>query len=750
MTTLPLPGCTPEPLMSYLKALGVFRLVAEQADPDARLSWKGGVAVLDSRLDRDTLTKFLLEDYEPTPIVVPWSGSDFFGVNLEGNPGPHKKTPTSTRVIEAILATDSRRLREYRETIRCVCNVMIDCGVNSKSDIEGTSKKAVKANLIAVLRGRVVEKVVDWIDAAAQPDDASSVFNPLLGSGGGNDGNTHFSDNFMQNLWDCLPDFDHEREKTNQPKPSVRHALFNDHSGNLVERTGALYDSGAVGGPNATQGFIREFLVNPWTFILALEGLLIFAGGLAKKLGSHSDEAPSFPFLIRLTAAGSDFGSAATKEYGQHEIWLPIWERQATHAELAHFFREGRAQVNRRPAQTGTDMARAVSTKGVSAGIDEFRRFGLIRGRVGGENYFTATSVGRYRVRYESSVTLVNELDPWLTRFGFLLRDDDTPARYRSQFQQLDSVITDCCRGNRIPGQQSSLTPVLAELGSVERTLAAGLAFCKKHRLKPLQGLSSDWLDQADDGSREFRLAAALAGIGAASSGVGPFRVYLEEVEFRGHHVTWSPGSTSAVWSNRSLHANLAAVFRRRQVEAFRDGIAGVPIRSTRWAPLADVVAFLNGEIDDEKLAALLWALPALEWSAIEFRSHADFASPSVPVEFAIPRLLVEPLPFVATGGYWQLGKTNEPTTPDPDVFHVLASGRTAAISQTVERAARRLRSGGRIVVGYRNRQTAGKPLGVASSINPERLLAAMLVPLSPHDLEVAANIVLYPPESKE
>ena len=24
-------GCTPEPLMSYLKALGVFRLVAEQA-----------------------------------------------------------------------------------------------------------------------------------------------------------------------------------------------------------------------------------------------------------------------------------------------------------------------------------------------------------------------------------------------------------------------------------------------------------------------------------------------------------------------------------------------------------------------------------------------------------------------------------------------------------------------------------------------------------------------------------------------
>ena len=34
--TLFLSGCTPEPLMGYLKALGVFRLVSEQADPNCR------------------------------------------------------------------------------------------------------------------------------------------------------------------------------------------------------------------------------------------------------------------------------------------------------------------------------------------------------------------------------------------------------------------------------------------------------------------------------------------------------------------------------------------------------------------------------------------------------------------------------------------------------------------------------------------------------------------------------------------
>ena len=37
---LELTGCSPEPLMSYLKALGIFRLVAEQKDKDARAWWQ--------------------------------------------------------------------------------------------------------------------------------------------------------------------------------------------------------------------------------------------------------------------------------------------------------------------------------------------------------------------------------------------------------------------------------------------------------------------------------------------------------------------------------------------------------------------------------------------------------------------------------------------------------------------------------------------------------------------------------------
>ena len=66
--------------MSYLKALGVFRLVAEQADPAATLSWRGNVAHFEAKLSRDELITFFVEQYKPTPIVAPWNGGSGFAI----------------------------------------------------------------------------------------------------------------------------------------------------------------------------------------------------------------------------------------------------------------------------------------------------------------------------------------------------------------------------------------------------------------------------------------------------------------------------------------------------------------------------------------------------------------------------------------------------------------------------------------------------------------------------------------------
>ena len=69
----PLPGCTPTPLASYLKALAVLRLVAEAGtegggDPNATGFWRDDIFVLRTKLTKEELREFFLERYRPTPL----------------------------------------------------------------------------------------------------------------------------------------------------------------------------------------------------------------------------------------------------------------------------------------------------------------------------------------------------------------------------------------------------------------------------------------------------------------------------------------------------------------------------------------------------------------------------------------------------------------------------------------------------------------------------------------------------------
>ena len=80
-----LDGCAPAPLAHYLKALGILRLVAEQADSDARGWWDGDHFRLATKLTREELEDFFLRDYQPTPLVSPWNkGGGFFAERDSG------------------------------------------------------------------------------------------------------------------------------------------------------------------------------------------------------------------------------------------------------------------------------------------------------------------------------------------------------------------------------------------------------------------------------------------------------------------------------------------------------------------------------------------------------------------------------------------------------------------------------------------------------------------------------------------
>src|ERR1700733_5996888 len=100
-----LSGCTIEPMAAYLKAVAVFRLVTEQADPTARGHWHGRAFCLDSEMNREALERFFLERYRPTPIVAPSNGGSGFS---EGD---------RRGGIDAILASTSERFKDYRRAI---------------------------------------------------------------------------------------------------------------------------------------------------------------------------------------------------------------------------------------------------------------------------------------------------------------------------------------------------------------------------------------------------------------------------------------------------------------------------------------------------------------------------------------------------------------------------------------------------------------------------------------------------------
>ena len=99
-----LSGCAPAPLAFYLKALGILRLVGQQADPDARGWWDGERFDLITKLDAEALVSFFLNQYRPTPLLSPWNkGCGFFKPN---DPG-----------LKPLEASTSERFADFRAGI---------------------------------------------------------------------------------------------------------------------------------------------------------------------------------------------------------------------------------------------------------------------------------------------------------------------------------------------------------------------------------------------------------------------------------------------------------------------------------------------------------------------------------------------------------------------------------------------------------------------------------------------------------
>lgn len=717
---IPLRGCAPEPLIHYLKALGVLRLVAEQLDPQARAAWRGDTFVLETDKSEDEFIDFFLNKYRPTPIVAPWNGSSGF----------YPKDKKQREALESLCAANLERFAEYGKTLKAARLI-----VGGRT---GQPKDDEKMAMLQLARQHFPDRAVEWLDAAFVLGQDKPDYPPILGSGG-NDGRLDFTVNFCARLLSVLPEIlrgeKRPQERIKQSIAQLRAALYSDEVAPLERAAvGQFYPAGA-GGANAEQGATGESYVNPWDFILALEGSLMLASATVRQLTAGARSRASFPFTVQNSNVG--YGTATDGEKVRAEIWLPLWSRFAAYGEVAHIFKEGRVQFgNRRPVRTGFDFARAVAELGVDRGIEAFQRYAFIE-RNGQANL--ATPLGVFYVEERPLAALVQEVDKpppqhsWLNSFRRATSDEKkTPPRFvRARKRVEEAIFKLCARGDA-----EDLRETFVALGAAETELANGERFREEKNVRSLTGLSLDWLwklddrgieFRCDDGTHEFRVAAALAAIDGEGK-VGSLRSNLEP--FDQTTGQWDKNSNSVVWSAAALEENLAAVLHRRSVEARMNSLSHPPLSSSQFAPLKAVDAFLSRDTDDERIEELLRALVLLDWSkdkaAPPQAKESCYVPPSLPRAYALLKLLFLP------GGKFQPEQGGEIIIKhEPTVVPLLRAGRVA---DALEVAGRRLRASGLV------------PLAEDFFFPRDdgaRLAAALLIPVDDPSARALAGLVL-------
>jgi CRISPR-associated protein Csx17 len=690
MPEIPLKGCTPAPLAGYLKALGVFRLLAEQKCAGITACWNGDTFQLEGPLDMEEVIHFFQTEYKPTPILAPWNGGSGFhpGDNQEGF-GP-------------LSLSTCERFAPIAESIHLGKRVLSHMQLSAKPD------KDQKPGLLQHMRNEANEALLTWLDAAVVLTGGDPSYPPLLGTGG-NDGHLDFTNNYLQHL---VLLFDPESGVAKASSVSLlSQSLTGVATPHLLRKSIGQFSPGQAGGANATSGFSAFSLMNPWDFVLMLEGSLLLATGATRRLESASQATLSYPFMVYASGGGSGgLGANDAQGKSRGEIWLPLWNRRAGLQELHALFSEGRVTVGRRPARDGLDFARALGQLGVSRGIAAFERYGfLVRNGLS----YLATPLGRFTCGLNPRTTLMVDLETG----GFLdalrreARGDKCPASLKRSVSRLEA----CLFALSFPGSGTGqVQRTLCALGSVMHTLARSPGLQKT--LTRLPELSSRWVEEATDDSPEFRIALAVASLAG-------IRSYLYPMDHEKGRWVWNRESRRCVWHAGPLAENLARLAERRVLEAERRPAEADPfLASPRLgASMAALSVLYHGQCDTGLLADLLSGLVFCKLPESIARIQSSIDPDPLPVGVAVLK------PFFSPGRQLHFLGRLEPSRTlgsTAELIRLLAADRCLRATDLAWRRAR--------IAGM------GWPKGPAPAVthtDGHTLLAVLCVPLENGEL---------------
>ena len=644
MPILTLHGCSQEPLGNYLKALGVFRLVAEQADPTARAWWDAGAFRLSTAkfATVDVLCDWLHDTCSYSAFVAPWLANTGWGKGGQRDAGGV--------ALKALLEDNKPRTNRFREASVLVTRVAGSAFAHSleipAADsnvtrwVESFNKDDI-GSMIARLRNRARSSALDWLDAvgAPRPKDKNLTKDwfPLFAKGG-----AEGSGNYIVRQQGYLAD-----SFVTNPERGRRRlecSLAGKSMCDLLETSSlaGLFYPGFRGDPNIGQTFDAQTRANPWDFILLTEGLLFFRSAITRRLGVERGNT-AFPFYCDSSLGGAySIGirevAESDKSISSGEIWCPLWDSPLDISVLRSLLSEGRFQVAGRSVKRAAQFALAVARFGCDRGIKAFLRYGLFRrsGSYGKKDQTAplAIPLGVFPVTRLPGLALLEELLDFDDSFGWRSGvhpgvGHNHPARLTAAWSAYDSARFKAVLTAQAATGDDGLVELNIALGNLIREFAVTKGRVRRGRGEnataptnpnaPLPPpLKREWAMLTPERHRvEFRLARAVASLlpwgeskRSTEPSVGPLLTNIVPVVRMGKRWGWAELSHAPVWSEGApLLTNLSAVLRRRIVDAQSGNGEGLPLVSFHPATFGDLWRLWNGELDESRLAELIRAL---------------------------------------------------------------------------------------------------------------------------------------------
>ncbi|WP_448871761.1 type I-G CRISPR-associated protein Cas8g1/Csx17 [Desulfobulbus propionicus] len=640
MPTIKLPGCRHDILGHYLKGIGLLRVLAkcaapEHRDPEAEGFWRhddGAFYLCSEKYGaKEKLSEFFEKYYMPTPVFAEQQNAN---------------TQTKCR-------STSLSLTDY--LVAAAKNLGVATGNNMKS-----------GDAISVYRESHLSATADVLDAITLPyciDNKSD--NPLFLSKGRTSGVGHVWSSFGE----YVDKFEKLRSQKNKKSFNYLFSLtFIDSKSDkkMTKGKGTPFFPDAIKSYNIGSGWVEEkYPFSSLDYILAVEGAFVMRGSVTRTLGSNTRRFAAFPFVFD---AGEDLVDDSNKFKGTSSaLWFPIWGRPATYSELSSFISDAQARLPKKDVRYSSEFLRALYSQGVDAGFSGWQEF---RFRMRGSRVPWITTGNYCETKHNKTVTILNRALAPIDKSRFIdhlaRKGNDADSHTRPIRAEINAAIENAA----ISATADNCLEILCAVFSACKKIAISKSFREKARLQrpvffePLPMLEWNELLKDLESIREFDIARAVASIVGLRKqerkSTPTQKVYSKVQPLFGSLLPLNCGrngwylpndddrSKQAVWSGVALCHDLVAVLQRRYMDSSKDDYPA--LQAVKPARLENIIAFLNGELDDAKIARWIEALSLIGWhfekqeDALQSQDDvgSTTASLSVPLPYAALRTLVD------------------------------------------------------------------------------------------------------------